>query len=508
MDTSTKMLSLDALAERVMDLKKSGRLVVHCHGVFDLLHIGHIKHLESGKKLGDILVVTLTPDRFVNKGPSRPVFTEQLRSEAVAALGCVDFVAVNRWPTAVETIRLLKPSVYAKGVEYKDAARDITGKISDEETAVKDVGGRIAFTDDITFSSSHLINRHTPVYSSEAREFLSGFSERHKAGEILRLLEKARSMKILAVGEAIIDEYQYCVAIGKSSKEPTLVVKTLSMEKFAGGILAVANHAASFCDRVSLLTMLGSMNPQEEFIREHLSGNVGSTFLYRKDAPTIVKRRLIEKYFFMKMMEVYEINDVELDENDDRQFCAALERLLPEHDLVIVVDYGHGLLSRKAIDLLSTKARFLAVNAQSNAGNMGYHTISLYPRADYITMTDGEIRMEARSRRGDVRNMVKSVSERLDCRRIVVTRGSSGCLCYDKQDGFVEIPAFAGKVVDRIGAGDAFLSVSALCIAQGAPLEVAGFVGNAAGAQAVATVGNKAPVGRMELFKQIESLMK
>src|SRR3990167_3321379 len=110
--------------------------IVQCHGVFDLLHIGHIKHLQSAKKYGDILIVTLTPDHYVNKGPGRPRFTAALRAEAIAALDCVDYVVINKWPTAIEAIQHIKPAVYVKGSEYQES-EDITGKIFEEIEAVK-----------------------------------------------------------------------------------------------------------------------------------------------------------------------------------------------------------------------------------------------------------------------------------------------------------------------------------------------------------------------------------
>jgi sugar/nucleoside kinase (ribokinase family) len=221
-----------------------------------------------------------------------------------------------------------------------------------------------------------------------------------------------------------------------------------------------------------------------------------------------VKRRFIESYFFTKLLEVYEISDGLLDAADNERLCATLREYLPRYDAVIVVDFGHGMLSREAIDILCTKAPFLAVNAQSNAGNLGYHTISRYPRADYVCMAENEIRLEGRDRRGDLKELVRYVSGRVSCGRIVVTRGKAGSLCYSDSEGFCEVPAFAGQVVDRMGAGDAFLSVTALCVAQNAPMEVAGFIGNVVGAQAVATVGNRRPIERAALFKHIESLLK
>src|SRR5262249_9140571 len=121
---SSKIQDLHTLAETIRRLKAQGKKVVQSHGVFDLLHLGHIRHFEQGRRMGDILVVTVTRDEHVNKGPHRPAFPHDLRAEALAALQCVDFVAVNQWPLAVEAIRLLKPDIYVKGPDYKVAAND------------------------------------------------------------------------------------------------------------------------------------------------------------------------------------------------------------------------------------------------------------------------------------------------------------------------------------------------------------------------------------------------
>jgi len=150
---------LDELADALHIQKKNKRKTVLCHGTFDGLHIGHIKHFQAAKKFGDILIVTLTPDRFVNKGPHRPYYNEQLRAEAIDALKNVDYVAINRWPTAVETIKMLKPNYYVKGNDYEHPEDDITGNISNEQQAVEAIGGKLKLTHEITFSSSSLINK-------------------------------------------------------------------------------------------------------------------------------------------------------------------------------------------------------------------------------------------------------------------------------------------------------------------------------------------------------------
>src|SRR5262249_33104627 len=173
---NSKILNVHELAVVVAGLKAAGKVVVQCHGVFDLMHIGHIKHFESAKKLGDILIVTVTPDRYVNKGPNRPVFTEAHRAAAIGALSCVDYVAVNEWPMATDTIRLVKPSIFAKGSEYRDASKDRTGNITAEEHVIEEIGGRIAFTDDVLFSSSTLLHPPLRVFSPPTPPFLGQFS--------------------------------------------------------------------------------------------------------------------------------------------------------------------------------------------------------------------------------------------------------------------------------------------------------------------------------------------
>src|SRR5438094_7736014 len=135
--TNTKIRRLDELAKSLAAVRLDSKKVVQCHGVFDLLHIGHIKHLEAARKLGDLLVVTITPDRYVNKGPHRPAFPEGLRAEALASLTCVDFVAINEWPTAVEAIQRLRPDFYVKGIVREGGKRDHTDAIQQEENAVK-----------------------------------------------------------------------------------------------------------------------------------------------------------------------------------------------------------------------------------------------------------------------------------------------------------------------------------------------------------------------------------
>jgi rfaE bifunctional protein nucleotidyltransferase chain/domain len=154
-----KILGLEKLSKRLSVLKSKGKKIILCHGCFDLMHPGHIKYFQAAKRMGDVLAVTITPDRYVDKGPGRPVFNENLRAESIAALECVDYVAINKWPTAEETLRLLKPDIYVKGQEFQNL-EDKTGKIQKEHKVIQEIGAELRFTNEIVFSSTKLLDQY------------------------------------------------------------------------------------------------------------------------------------------------------------------------------------------------------------------------------------------------------------------------------------------------------------------------------------------------------------
>ena len=151
-----KITELEELEKTLRNLKSKGKKIVHCHGCFDLMHPGHIKYFQASKEMGDILVVTVTPDVYVDKGPGRPVFNESLRVDSIAALECVDYVALNKWPTAEKTLLLLRPDIYVKGQEFENLD-DKTGKLQKEYEVIKEIGAELRFTHEIVFSSSKLL---------------------------------------------------------------------------------------------------------------------------------------------------------------------------------------------------------------------------------------------------------------------------------------------------------------------------------------------------------------
>lgn len=508
MTTIGKMRDLESLPAIISGLKAKGLKIVHCHGVFDLLHVGHIRYFEASRKMGDFLIVTVTPDRFVNKGPNRPAFAENLRAEGIASLSCVDLVAINNWPTAVETIRMLKPDFYVKGSEYKDPDSDISGGIILEKKAVLESGGKLAFTDEITFSSSELINHNLPIHTPQIRKYLDDFSKKFTSHDVLKYLTGAQSLRVLIVGETIVDEYQYCQTMGKSGKEPILAAKLQKCEKFAGGVLAVANHVGTVSEQIKLISFLGQRSSHEEFIEEKLNPAVERHFLRLEEGPTIVKRRFVESYPFQKLFEVYEMHGDEYRPGESKALCDKLKEVLPLVDVVIVTDYGHGMIGPEVVELLCREAPFLAINTQVNAGNRGYNTVSKYSRADFICVSEQEIRLEVRNRLESLEDIVEKISKLMSCDNILITRGERGSLVFNGRDGFSEVPAFRSHTVDRVGAGDAVFGLTSLCVAQNAPMEVVGFIGNVIGAQAVGTVCNRESIDKVQLVKSITHMLK
>jgi len=283
-------------------------------------------------------------------------------------------------------------------------------------------------------------------------------------------------------------------------------VRYVSEEKFAGGVLATANQSAAFCDRIGMLTLLGAKDSHEEFVREKLNPKIDTSFLYMAGARTILKRRMVETYPFQKLFEVY-FMDQDIPEAVNKAFYARLQAILPHYDAVVVTDYGHGVLTPEIIELLCNSDRFLAVNTQTNAANQGFNSPSKYARADFLCLSEKELRLEVRNRTKDLRLIVAEMARRLSCQQMMVTRGRSGSLCYHAKEGFFAIPSFTTRIVDRIGAGDALLAVASLCAAKDVPMEVTGLIGNAVGAQAVETVGNRSVVTPEALARQINDMM-
>lgn len=504
----TKIKALEELAILADHARVEGKVVGLAHGTFDLLHMGHVRHLEAARRECDLLVVTVTADEHVNKGPGRPVFQEELRAEMVAALACVDFVAINHDVSSVPVLNTVKPDVYIKGSDYVVPEDDITGKIVEEKEAVEAHGGRLFFTNDITFSSSRLINRYLGVLDEESR----GFLDTQRANGIKERLDdlfgQASKLKVLLVGETIIDQYDYVHPMGKSPKENMIATRFMDREIFAGGVIAAANHVSAFCDTVDVLTMVGD-DEYAKVADESLRPNVTLRAVKRSGVPTTRKERFIDHSYMRKLFEVYHFDDEPLSGEIEQQFVGEIEKIAGDYDLVIVTDFGHGLITRAGVTALQDHARVLSVNCQSNSANLGYNLITKYDRANFICIDNPEARLAAHDKFGDIERVISDeLPNAIDCDSIIITHGKNGCLTWSKSEGTTSIPAFTKSVVDTVGAGDAFFAVTAPLVACGGTMSDIGFVGNVVGALKVGIVGHRQYIEKVSVQKFIHTLLK
>ena len=506
---SKKIISLKNLNKIILKLKARGKKIVLCHGVFDLLHIGHINHFQEAKDYGDVLIVTVTADEYVNKGPNRPAFNEQNRVKALSALRDVDYVAINKHPTAVPVIRALKPDIYCKGPDYKIHQNDTSGQIRNEVTAVKKIGGKIIYSKGSVFSSSKLINTFFQNYSSEQKSLILKVKKNYYFPEIKKLIENFKKLKVLVIGETIIDQYFFCDALGKSGKEPVLVLRNVKTEQYLGGAAAISRHLSQFCNKITLLSMLGEKGEFLKEIKNNLPKNVKFTYIKKKNSPTIVKKRFLDNVSNHKVLGVYTINDDALTDNEEILFNKKLKKLLSIHDLIIVSDYGHGLISSKSSEIICKNSKYLALNAQINAANVGYHSMRKYKNVDSVVINENEIRHELRDKNSNIESLMKKLSLEQKIKNLIVTRGDQGSILYNKRKNkFDFAAAFAKMVVDKIGAGDAMLSVIALGLKSGFDMQLALLIGSLAAAQSVETMGNKEAINKLKILKSIEHLIK
>ncbi len=503
-----KQLFYDELIKKVKALKKQGKKIVQTLGVFDLIHPGVIKHLNSAKAQGDVLIVTIIKDKDVRRGPGRPIFNEKMRMESVASLDQVDYVCLVDDEIPFESVRQIKPDVFAKGKDYKDRDQIIHGKIYDEEKKLNFGKVKIHETDGFSFSSSEIINNFLDIYPEETRHYLKGFREKFRFNQIANGLDKLKNLKVLLIGDGIIDEYHYTSTMGKSAKNPIIVNKYLSYEAFAGGSFAIANHLSGLCHKIQLVSVLGKEDSREEFISGNLKPNVSPKFFLRNDGPTIIKKRYIDQYRNQKLFEVNYLNDNYIDPVLEKEVVQYLESEIGKYDLVLVSDFGHGFLTANIIKAIEKTAKKYAVNAQTNAANAGYNMITKYRKPFFICLDEQELRMAAQDKHGDVEAVARKIKEIVRAQNLIVTLGKKGSLGIDRQGEVNQTPIFSNKVIDTIGAGDAFFAFTAPCFAVGLPLDLVSLIGNAVGALAVQIVGNKRSVEKRELLEFIHNIMK
>ena len=319
---NSKIVSFDEIPAVVRKEKESGNKIVQCHGTFDLIHPGHVIHFEESKGMGDKLIVTVTGEKFVNKGPGRPYFNDELRLKSLAALESVDYVAIIPYPAAVEAIEAVRPDIYCKGKEYENAQDDVTGNMADDVKTVKATGGVIRYAGSVVFSSTKLLHGNFTTQTPEVKSFCQSISQRYEPDEIRYMVDSFSDLKVLVIGDIIFDEYETIQVQGLTSKNRILSGRRIYGNQQAGGALAVYRHALEFTKGVKFLSVVGKEPWIDNEIRKFVS-EANDKIVRCGEFTSIRKLRFVEPYKdgveLNKLFSVNYINQGEISESTEEK---------------------------------------------------------------------------------------------------------------------------------------------------------------------------------------------
>lgn len=523
MSWTDKIKTPEELEALVLAAKKAGNVVVHCHGCFDILHPGHLRHLTWAKAQGDLLVVTVSADHVVQKGAMRPFVPERLRAENLAALEMVDLVSVDGAEWAGPVLERLRPDLYVKGKEFEDV---FDGRFGRERRLVESYGGRVRFSSgEVVYSSTEIIDRHRDRLEPVVEQ-IHAFCKRQAitwAG-LQDRLARAETKKLVVVGETIVDRYVHTDPLGMSADAPVLVVRPRESETFVGGAAIVARHIRALGAKSRLVTVLGA-DPEADLVRAELAhGDVLADVVVDTSRPTILKTRYLSEG--KKLLNVNVFRDHDLERDVQARLLEHLDAAGRDADAVLLCDFSYGVVTQAVIEW----ARALGasrgipilgdVQCSSQLGNAS--------RLRGITLTtpsEREARLALCDRESGVADLGVRLLAETRNRALVVTIGARGLMLLDtrgrpwdeiaasrhlheiKQQLTIEyLPSFARHAVDPMGAGDALLAALAVGLAAGGSIGEGAFLGNGASAVAIGQMGNL-PVDRESVLEVLRLQM-
>jgi rfaE bifunctional protein nucleotidyltransferase chain/domain len=485
-------------------LKKNNKKIILVHGVFDLVHPGHLSYFKEAKTYGDILVVSITADKYVNKGINKPYFKQSYRLDFLSSLEIVDYVFCNNSSSAVNVIQNLKPKFYIKGPDYKVAKNDTAGNLKKEKNAVENIGGKLVYTSGTTFSSSSLMNSKFEDYNP-AKQIISKYFKSHDEIKLNfnDILNKISKDKILVLGEIIIDKYIYAEPLGKPSKEDILSVCINKSESFLGGVIPVIKNIKQFNKNVSLISIYNNENIKKKIKTE--LGNLKNMKLIKVPGyKDVIKSRFVSNGT-TKIFETYEFSNKKI---SNLLQTRIIKKFLENYDHVIVCDFGHGLIDNNLAEEICKKSKFLSLNVQTNSGNRGFNLFTKYKKADLLCIDRHEIKLGLSDKFSSMNELIND--KRLEkFKNIVLTMGSDGHILKNfKNKNTFEFPAMNKKVVDTIGAGDAFYSYLASFIKHSSNPAILSLAGSIAGALKTNILGHKSEVKIENVLKSLIFLTK
>jgi rfaE bifunctional protein kinase chain/domain len=502
---SHKVLSAEQIREVIGDHPRAKKVIM-CHGTFDVVHPGHVRHLLYAKTKADVLIASLTADEHIKKGNMRPYVPQDLRAMNLAALEMVDFVVVDQDPTPLKNLALIQPDYFAKGYEY--TAGLVHPKTQEEIDVLEGYGGEIIFTPgDIVYSSSALIELSPPSIAVEKLMTLMD-AEGVSFQDLRDTLEKIKGIRVHVVGDTIVDSYTHCSMIGGMTKTPTLSVRFEKKVDYVGGAGVVAKHLCAAGANVTFSTVLGN-DAFKNFVIDDLSAfGVHCLPIIDETRPTTNKNAIVAESY--RMLKVDTLDNRSISD----KIVARLKKQIgnAESHAVVFSDFRHGIFNRGTIPHLTTsipKGTFRVADSQvaSRWGN-----ILEFQDFDLITPNEREARFALGDQDSVVRPLALELLKRAHCGTLILKCGERGIITYrsispSDPRAFFSIETFANHVVDAVGAGDALLAYSTLSLVVTKNDVIASILGNMAAGVECEHDGNW-PVTPELVLKKINTIEK
>ncbi len=488
-----------AIGPRPRDVK-----VAMCHGTFDVVHPGHIRHLIHAKSTADVLIASLTADEFISKGVGRPWVPEELRAANLAALEMVDYVLIDRQGEPLDNISTIKPDFFVKGFEYSQDG--VHPKSRQEMDLVSSYGGEFLFSPgDIVYSSTRLLVQHRPNIAAEKVLALMD-AEDVSFDQLIATIDSMGDASVHVVGDTIVDKYSYCTILGPSGKTPTFSVRHDKSELFVGGAGAVAQHLASLGADVTFTTMVGE-DELSGLVRTDLAdAGVQVNAVVDRARPTTMKQRFWADGY--KLLQVDELDNSPLNEIHIDEICGHIAD--SKNDAIVFSDFRHGMFHAESIARLSAAIPDGVLKAADSQVSNRWGNILDFQGFDLITPNEGEGRFALGDQDSGVRSLALRLLEGANARNMIMTLGERGVLAYRRSStaprSFFYLDSFANTLVDAVGAGDALLSAATLALKSSGSLVEAAIIGEAAAAAACEIDGN-IPVERDDIKRRLADLL-
>lgn len=486
-----KIINLRDLGLKINNLKNKKKVVL-CHGAFDLFHPGHLEHLEDAKKLGDILVVSITKDEFIKKSVNSPFYNENIRAKFLSNISIIDFVCLSESESAIKTLSILKPNIYCKGEEYKK--QDLLGNLSKEKIFCKKNKIKFQLIGKNKYSSSNLISNN--FFKSGDKDLDNAIDKEinRKNVNIDLEIDSLKKLKVLVIGEIIFDKYTYVSTQGTSPKSGTISSTIVNEEFMPGGTIATYKFIKQFTKNVSILSGVNSdiLRINKEIFDKDSKKNL----IIKKNFEKIIKERIVEfdnkkKTNLKKIITINHFRKIEYKKENESKFMNFLKKNLKKFDIVIVQDFGHGLITEKIADYIQKNSKFLSLNVQTNSLNYGFNIINKkFKEADLFTLDKRELELYHGKTNLNYERILKKIFKELKAKYGFLTCGDEFSLAMSK-DKIYKIKTLDTKVMDTMGAGDIFHGMCSLIAYYQKNLFLSLLLSQISGSLAVKIIGNK-----------------